>query len=82
LATRILADYEQQRVTVVKLKDEAEYRKMMNNLAPRLREAGFKARPMIVEQQGEIRAFMELALREEKAAAPLSADGLVASGVG
>lgn len=72
LAKRAIADHEQSRVTVVKVKDNAELTKLRNNLAGPLRAAGYKARPLIVRQGEELRVFLELALREGKATAPVN----------
>jgi len=65
-------------VTVVRLNDDAEFKKMMNNLRPRLKEEGYKARPILVKQGEELRVFVELVLREEAASAPVRNNNHVA----
>jgi hypothetical protein len=72
LAERVVQEHSLGRVVVVKLKDEKEYKTMRNNLAPRLRAAGFKLRPVVIEQKDELRVFLELALREDAATAPVN----------
>ena len=72
LCARVVEEHEHGRIVVVRLKDEKEYKTMRNNLGPRLRAAGFKLRPVIVEQKDELRVFLELALREDAATAPVN----------
>jgi len=62
LAERALADHKQGRVTVVKVADQKELTKLRANLAQPLRLHGYKARPLIVRQGGEMRVFLELAV--------------------
>ena len=60
LARRAVADHEQERVTVVSLKDEDELKRMRNGVAFPLRNLGYAVRPIIVEANNELRVFMEL----------------------
>lgn len=64
LCERAIADFRQQRVTVVRLKDQDEIEKMMNNIRTRLRGEGFQPRPVVVKQDDELRVFLELVVRE------------------
>src|SRR5262245_50947310 len=58
-----IADAENGRVTVLKLKDQDELKKMKNNLSARLRAAGYSMHPVVVEQSDGLRVFLELRLR-------------------
>jgi hypothetical protein len=60
LARRAMADHEQGRVTVVKLEDQTEYRKMRNGTQQYFRSRLFRLNPVILEQPDGLRVFMEL----------------------
>jgi len=72
LARRAMMDHEQGRVTVVKLADQAEYKKMRNGIQPYLRVRKYHLNPVILEQPDGLRVFMELQPLEASG----SSDGL------
>lgn len=65
LSMRAVKDHVAGRVTVVKLKDDKELKKMRAGLQIPLRKLGYKSRLVVIEQPDGLRAFLELALREE-----------------
>lgn len=70
LQQRIIADHEQGRVTVVRLRDEKEYKTMQNNVGPRFRDTQYRLRPVVVVQDDGLRVFMELLPREDNGLRP------------
>jgi hypothetical protein len=72
IVRRAIDDHQQQRVTVLRAKDDKELKMMRNGMAIPLRKHGYRARPVIVRDGNEIRVFLELALRVEKATEPVA----------
>jgi hypothetical protein len=60
LARRAIMDHEQGRITVIKLKDEEEYKKMRNGCAQYFQTRRYRLNPLLVEQADGLRVFMEL----------------------
>jgi hypothetical protein len=60
LARRVMIDHEQGRVTVVRLQDQAEYKKMRNGIVTYLRSRKYRLNPVIIQQADGLRVFMEL----------------------
>jgi hypothetical protein len=67
LVARAVADHESGRVTVIKVKDEKEYRRFRNGTALIFRaKTKYRLNPVIVEQPDGWRVFLELQLREQE----------------
>jgi hypothetical protein len=60
LARRAMMDHEQGRVTVIKLNDMDEYKKMRNGVQTYFSTRRYRLNPVIVEQADGLRVFMEL----------------------
>jgi hypothetical protein len=60
LARRAMADHEQGRVTVIKLANAAEYKKMRNGTHSYFNSRKYALNPVIVDQSDGMRVFMEL----------------------
>ena len=65
VATAIVADHAQQRVTVIKLSNDKEVQAMRASLAVLLRKHNLRLRPVLVRQGDEIRVFCEVVARKD-----------------
>jgi len=60
LAQRIIDDHHQQRVTVLKVPNAVQLKRLRNGLAEPLRNRGYRLRAIIVRDGDEVRVFCEL----------------------
>lgn len=60
IAERAVEDHRQGRVTVVKVPNEEELKRLRNNISHVLHQYGLAARPIVVKQGEEYRVFLEL----------------------
>lgn len=65
LAQRAIADHDQGKVTVIRLNDRTEYRRMANGTADTLRKAGYKRRFVPVDNpDGSVTAYLQLEAKQ------------------
>jgi len=70
LARRAVADYAEGKVSVVRVKDQQEYRRMRNGMSQAFRDAGFQCMPRTIEEADGLRVYLELRAKEERNVQP------------